>query len=215
MQRFVSPLAPGKIAEKLVVSAVLLDDVNHVFKDRWLADVVGNGDGFFAGLRALPGAESFGDAGVGQRVCGVVGELVVRWDGDATDDALRPVYVPFVAVAAIESGSESLHVRDVEPLVVDGDRAGKPGGGNEAGDDAGGARLATESDDGDGVVPAIGDVESAPIAAQGEGVRLAAKRQRRIRANRDGVGDAQRFRVDHADRVGVGIGDVQRASIRA
>ena len=106
----------GEIAEKLVVGAVLLDDVNHVIKDRWLADALGDGDGFFAGLRAFPGAESFGDAGVGERVRGVVGELIVRGDADATDDAERPGYGPFVTVLAIESRPESFHVRDVEPI---------------------------------------------------------------------------------------------------
>ena len=41
-------------------------------------------------------------------------------------------------------------------------------------------------DDGDGVVAAVGDVERAPVTAQRERVRLAAKRQCRIGTDRYG-----------------------------
>ena len=115
----------------------------------------------------------------------------------------------------IEPGTESFHVRDVEPLVVGDHRARKPSGGNETGDDTVGARPASERHDGDGVVSAIGDVESPSILAQRERIRLAAKWQRGIRTDRHGLRNAQRFRVDHADRVGVGIGHKQGPSIRA
>src|SRR5439155_12680440 len=88
------------------------------------------------------------------------------------------------------------------------DTAWIPAGGDEAVD-----LFALQIDGGDGVVPADGDKKFP--ARQGNGAGGAAERKLLVRADGDRVADFARDRVDDADGVGVGVGDVEGLAVAA
>ena len=213
------------VAEHLIVSAVLLDDVDAVFDRARVADFPRDG----AAREICRGGAQAGVRPAGKGARGPLGELgfkcVADWEVDGRDGALEETADVFHDAAddllsghwavAVGLGDGAFSIGDEEAFAVG--READAGGIPADRDEAEAARLAphAEIEDGDGVDVGVGDKEALLVGGERERVRRVAGRRVGGERGDERLARQARGGVEHGDRVAVGIGDEEATAVLA
>ena len=211
------------VAKNLIVSAVLLDDVEDVLEQRRLAVAYGHRDRPGVGARPVQAGQAMGQAVVGMhrgRVPGQRNGIGHLEDRDRAEMIVR--VLSLFQRPRLGQRTVPLDVGHEQSFAIrrHDDAAGIPAGRNQSLDRALLRQSwpwrvecpGTQADDSHAIVGAVGHVQGAAVGAQSQGIATAAKRQTRLRP----AGNCFHYlvgpHIDNGDRVAGSVGDVGETS---
>jgi len=206
------------VAEHLIVSAVFLDDVNHVLEHARFTGAFWHGPRSLAGPRRQSGLREQRITQIGQRGFRVFLQMMFRRDGNQRKRAaiLVRIVSPSFALARtrlFHFGADAFEVGNTELFAarVKHNGAGKPAGRNQA-EQFRFARF--EPENSDGVLCAVANEERFARLVERQRIRLRAEQIARILPRANGFDDPVGARVNDAQRVTAGVGHDEPAPVR-
>src|SRR5215475_9443632 len=206
------------IAQHLIVSAILLDHVDHVFDRRGVADAEWDRGLLFRRARGFQ--HLVGVRRIGVDAARELGEFRYGRQVDQRDRAFKHAAdvlrrTPFIRVWALRIGrrSHAFAVGDEDSFAVltHSHRGRIPADQNEAFDFT--ITAFGHVDDGDVIVVGVRYVERLFIGRERDGVGRAADGRLRMERGRDRFDLFHLLGRDYGDRVAVGVGDVKRLTV--
>ena len=204
------------VAEHLVISAVFLDEINHMLKHAGLAHPLGHGNGRLVRPRRQPGLRQQRVAQVGQRGLRAGFQGFFPRHGNERERAIilvRVVAAPLHLPGLFHHRRNALEVRHVNrlsPRIVY-NRPREPAGRNQA-EQFGFAGF--EFENGDGILRAVANEESFAGRIKRQRIGLRSKRVARVLPRGKCFHHLIGPGVDDAERVAAGVGADQKPSVR-